>query len=137
MVRNASGALSTAPYSYSHEHKTLALLAIGVDALLEDGRGLEDHDPPRRDRHFLAGLRIAADPLTLLAHHERPERGQLDRLAPFQTVRDLLEHNLDQRSGFGTRQAHLLVDRLAQVRACHCFSRHRQAPLSAITYPAE
>src|SRR5436309_208447 len=77
----------------------LPLRCVGVDALLENGRWLEHHDPARRDRHFLAGLRIAADPFALLAHHERSERGKLHRLAPLQTIRDLLQHHFDQRGG--------------------------------------
>src|SRR4051812_38315291 len=71
-----------------------------VDALLEDGRRLEHHDPARRDRHFLAGLRVAADPLALLANHERTKRGQLHRFASFEAGGDLPEHQFHQRSGF-------------------------------------
>src|SRR4051794_32796231 len=85
MVRNASGALSTAAYSpvgdmapRPNADRTRTKLIFGgvgdvnaVDALLEDRRRLEHHDPARRDRHFLAGLRIAPDPLALLANHER------------------------------------------------------------------
>src|SRR4051812_46694402 len=92
MVRNASGALSMATgprlggsgakAQRTHERGTNSSSAASVfrggvghvnaiDALLEDGRWLEHHDPARRDRHFLAGLRITSDPLTFLAHHER------------------------------------------------------------------
>src|SRR5947209_2716073 len=72
-----------------------------VDTLLQDRRRLEHHHPPRRDRYLLAGLGIATDPLPLLAHHERAERGQLHRLSALETIRDLVENQLDQRSGFG------------------------------------
>src|SRR5271169_1485384 len=44
-----------------------------VDPLLEDGGRLEHHDAARRDRDFLAGLRITPDTLALLAYHERSE----------------------------------------------------------------
>ena len=107
-----------------------------VDALLEDGRRLEHHHAARRDRNFLAGLGIAADPLALLAHHERAERRQLHGFAAFEAIGDLLQHQFHERSRFRARQAHLLVDRLAQVRSCNGFSRHRQ-PQSRRPYPAE
>src|SRR6266545_2781040 len=114
--------------------RRLALLLVrafrlGIDALLEDRRGFEDHDAPRRNRHFLAGLGIASDPLSLLAHHERSERRKLHCLAALQAVGDLLEHQLDQHSGFGARQPDFLVDRLAKIRACHRLPSHRPAPL--------
>src|SRR5206468_880810 len=85
MVRNASGALSTrvpllGPTPRGPMNQTRSELVFGfvghvsaVDALLEDRRRLEHHDPARRDRNLLAGLRIAADALTLLAHHEGAE----------------------------------------------------------------
>src|SRR5262245_17788209 len=105
MVRKASGALSTLPAPVASGIGSLPSVAAGrparrrrgsdarssrsfvadlggaVDPLLEDGGGLEHHDPPRRDRHFLAGLGIAPDALALLAHHERAERGELHGLA--------------------------------------------------------
>src|SRR5436189_48364 len=40
-----------------------------------------------------------------------------------------LEHQFDQHSGFGAREAYFLVDRLAEIRACHSFPGHRSAPL--------
>src|SRR3954471_7663523 len=93
MVRKASGALSTAVCSpvgdlgpgaqYTSTRTELIFGFVGnvsaVDALLKDGRGLEHHDAAGRDRHFLAGLRITADPLPLLTDHERAERRQLHR----------------------------------------------------------
>src|SRR5262249_3042731 len=51
----------------------LAARLVVVDALLEARRWLEHHHTARRDRHLGAGLRIAADTLALLAHHERAE----------------------------------------------------------------
>ena len=67
-----------------------------VDALLENRRRLEHHDTPRRNRHLGAGLRVASDTLTLLAHHERAERRQLHRLAFLQAIGDLLENQFDE-----------------------------------------
>src|SRR5215472_6575866 len=104
-------------------------VGIGVDALLEDRGRLEHHHAPRRDRHFLAGLRITPNSLAFLAHHERAERRQLHRLATLETVGDFLQIEFDERRRFGTRQSYLLVDRLAQVSACDRFFRHRQPRL--------
>src|SRR6266849_4262626 len=139
MVRNASGALSTAAMLRSRGVENL-LAAAGVnvvDALLEDRGRLEHHHPARRDRHFLAGLGIAPDPLALLAHDKGTEGGQLYRLAALEAVGDFLQHQLDERGGFGARQSHLLVDRLAQVRACDCFSGHRPPRFRRSIYPSE
>src|ERR1044072_2111381 len=65
---------------------SLALLRgsirVGVDALFQDRGWLEYHHAPRRNRNFLAGLRVAADSLTFFAHHEGAERRQPHGLAP-------------------------------------------------------
>src|SRR4051812_47277508 len=127
MVRNASGALSKCLAPLPGEEISVFLaVAVGdglaVDPLLQNRRGLEHHHATRRDRYFGAGLRIASDPLTLLAHHERAERRQFYRLAFLQAVGDLFQNKLDKRRRFGPRQAHLLVDRLAQIDTCDCFS---------------
>src|SRR5262245_50616827 len=104
-------------------------VGIGVDALLEGRARVEHHPPPRRDRHFLAGLRTTPKYLAFLPHHERAERRQPHRLATLETVGDFLQNEFDERGRFGTRQSYLLVDRLAQVSACDRFSRHRQPRL--------
>src|SRR5580700_10779542 len=106
--------------------RSLAAVRLRIDSLLEDSRRLEHHDPARRDRHFLAGLGIAADALAFLAHHERAERRQLHCFATFEAVRDFFEYKFYECRGFGARQAHLLVDRLTQIRTRDCLSRHRQ-----------
>src|ERR1700722_14273473 len=125
MVRNASGALSNALTLY-RPSLLAAAVRFRIDSLLEDSRRLEHHDPARRDRHFLAGLGIAADALALLAHHERAERRQFHRFATFEAVGDFLQHKFYECRGFGARQAALLVDRLTQIRTRDCLSRHRQ-----------
>src|SRR6516164_615948 len=51
------------------------LLGLRIDSLLEDCGWLEHHHPARRYRHFLAGLWVASNPLTFVAHDERAERG--------------------------------------------------------------
>src|SRR5678815_2773814 len=65
-----------------------ASIRIRIDPLLQDRGGLEHHHATWRDRHFLAGLRVAADALPLLAHHERAERRKLYGLAPLEAIRD-------------------------------------------------
>src|SRR5215471_4830929 len=72
----------------------VATVRPGIDALLENSRRLEHHHAPRRDRHLLAGLRISADALTFLAHHERTEGRQLHRFAALETIGDFLENQL-------------------------------------------
>src|SRR4051812_21013333 len=94
MVRNASGALSKrcSCFNRTLNAELDALLfspggvagAVAVDPLLQDRGRLEHHDPARRDRHLGPRLRIAADTLALLAHHEGAERRQFHRLALFQ-----------------------------------------------------
>src|SRR5262245_29044004 len=71
------------------------LRAVGINPLLEYRGRLEHHHPARRYRHFLAGLGIPANPLTLLANHEGAEGRQLHGLASFKAIRDLLQHQLD------------------------------------------
>ena len=51
------------------------------DPVAHDLAGAEGHHPARRDRHFDAGLGIAADPLALVAQDEAAEAGNLDVLA--------------------------------------------------------
>src|SRR5437763_2740284 len=113
------------------------LRAGRVDALLEYRRRLEHHYAARRDRHFFAGFRIAPDALALLAYHERAERRELHRFAALEAIGDFLEHQFNERRGLGARQSHLLVDRLAQIRAGDCFSGHRQPRLRRSRYLSE
>src|SRR4051812_40416022 len=153
MVRNASGALSKAtllsqslvergdlPELFVLVVGALAgAIAVAVYPLLQNRRRLEHHHAARRDRHLGAGLRIAADALALLAHHEGAERRQLDRLALFQAVGDLFQHQFNEGRRLRARQAHLLVDGLAQIDACHCLSGsgHRLRPNSRRTLMPE
>src|SRR3954447_8588545 len=51
--------------------------SVAVDTLFQYRRRLEHHHTARRNRYFGAGLRIASDALSLLAHHEGTERRQL------------------------------------------------------------
>src|SRR5271167_1214198 len=103
MVRKASGALSKCSLLYCFGIRTLVGLAfavagvVTVDALLQDGRRLEHHHAARRDRHFGTGLRIAADPLALLAHHEGTKGRKLHRLALLEAIGNLLQYQFDKR----------------------------------------
>src|SRR5258705_456173 len=106
---------------------------IGVDALLQDRGRLEHHHAPRRNRNLFAGLRVAADSLTLFADHERAERRQLHGFAPFEAIRDLLQYHFNESRRLSSRQPDLLVHGLAEVRPRHRLARHRPTPLSATT----
>src|SRR5690606_5821670 len=84
----------------------------------------EHQNLARSDGHLLAGLRIAADPLPLLANAERAERRQLHGVAAGETRRNLVQHELDELLRFIAREPHLLHDRLGQVRAGQRLSAH-------------
>src|SRR5215207_6193814 len=137
MVRKASGDFSTAsprsaPPSGRASFLILSVDRHSVDASLEDVGRLEHHHPPRRDRNLFTGLRIAADPLSLGAHHERPEGRQLHRFPLLQAFRDLLEDAFHELSRFGAGKAHFLVDGLAQIRPSDGVTRHGRHPPNAI-----
>src|SRR4029077_1401028 len=73
--------VQTLPSSFARSGERIELSAltfavagfVAIDSLFQDGRWFEHHHATRRDRHLGAGLRIAADPLSLLANHERAE----------------------------------------------------------------
>src|ERR1700722_3701246 len=138
MVRNASGALSKCPLlliamlqEYPKENLVGVAIAVddavAVDPLLQNRRRLEHHHAPRRNRYLGAGLRVTADTLALLAHHERSERRQLHRLALLEAIGDLFQDQFDKGRRLRARQAYLLVDGFAQIDACDCLpgSGHR------------
>src|SRR5207244_10286408 len=93
MVRNASGAFSTAGLLLYEGLSTFTVYGIAfqidfgrvvrIDPLLQNRGRLEHHHSPRRNRHFLASLGISADSLALLANHERAERRQFTGLSSF------------------------------------------------------
>src|SRR5207248_10113532 len=76
-----------------------------VDLMLQRMRGAEDENAARADRHFLPGLRIAPDALSLLPHREAAEGRDLDHLAALQRVGNLSDDRLDELGRFVTRQA--------------------------------
>src|SRR5439155_5629010 len=65
------------------------------DLVAHDLAGAERHDAPRCDRHFDAGLRIAADSLTLVAQDERAETRKLDVLPLGKRVTHVMKNTLD------------------------------------------
>src|SRR5579862_177627 len=75
---------------------------IVVDLVLERLRRAKHQDAARADRNLLAGLRIAADALPLLAHREAAERRDLDHLAARQRLANFADHRLDEFGGLVT-----------------------------------
>src|SRR6266436_9677207 len=146
MVRNASGDFSkcSLPSARPVEINYLVGFGVGaattvaVDSLLQYGGWLEHHHATRRNRDLGTGLRVAADALAFLAHHERSERRQFHRLTLLKAVGDLFQDQFDKGRRLRARQAHLLVDGFAQIDACNCLSGpgHR-LPHSRRTYLSE
>ena len=64
----------------------------------------------RRDRHFRAGARIAADAGFARFHGEDAEAAQFDAVALLQRALHLLEHGLHGHLGFGLGDAGLVDD---------------------------
>ncbi len=102
--------------------------ASAVDLVLQRMAGAKHQDAARADRHFLAGLRIAADALAFLAHRKAAEGRDLDHLAALQRIRDLGDHRLDQFGRFVARQSDLLIDRFAELSARNRMPGHRPLP---------
>src|SRR5437016_9543458 len=111
------------PIPHKNPQPTLAVLSScspfgrPVDQRLQDVRCSEDKDTSRQDRNFLTRLRISAYALTLVAHREAPERGDLHRFATSQSLHDFGEDRLDEVAGFVARQSHFLEHGLAQIGA--------------------
>src|SRR3954451_3708875 len=100
-------------------------------------RGAEDQHPPRADRHLLPGLRVAADPLTLLADRETAERRDLDDLAAFERTGNLGDHRLDEFGRLVAREADFLIDRFGELSASNRLSGHDALPAFGKVRPAE
>src|SRR5437868_14284189 len=106
--------------------KACSLLRIGsamrvlpgpCDPLAHDLAGAEGEDAAGRDRHFDAGLRIAADPLALVAQDEAAEAGDLHILTFGQRVTHMMKDALDDARRFGPGQADFAMDDVGEVRA--------------------
>src|SRR3954451_10565528 len=89
MVLRAPGAFST-----------VATLYLPGNPVAHDLAGAEGHHAARRDRHFDACLRIAADAHTLVAQDEGAEAGDLPVRAVGERVAHGMEHALDQAGAF-------------------------------------
>jgi len=84
----------------------------------------KDQDTAWQNRHFLTGLRVAADPLTLLPDGETAKRRDLDAVAFGQRSRNFIQHGLDESSGFVSRETDLLIYSFAEVGACNGLASH-------------
>ena len=91
--------------------------AAAGDPLAHDLTGAEGEHAARRDRHLDAGLRIAADPLALVAQDEAAEAGNLDVLPVGQRVAHMVEDALDDAGRFGARQADLAMNDVGKIGA--------------------
>src|SRR3982751_880156 len=87
------------------------------DPVAHDLAGAESHHPARCDRHFDAGLGIAANALALVAQDERAEAGYLDVRALGERVTHVMKHPLDHIGRFGARQPELAVHGVGKVGA--------------------
>src|SRR6476661_2189805 len=103
MVLNAPGSLP-------------ALTFLFRDLVAHDLAGAERHHPARRDRHFDAGLGIAADPLALVAQDEAAEARNLDVLPFGQSVAHMMEDALDDPGRFGPGQSDFAVHDVSEIR---------------------
>src|SRR5690606_27387709 len=83
--------------------------------------GAARDDAARGDRDLLAGLRIPAWPLVLVAQIEVPETRQFHLLASFQGGTDLLEERFHQFLGFPLVESQILEQALGHFgfRQCH------------------
>src|SRR5690349_10186081 len=80
MVRNASGDFSTMLHPLWRDSLPPSVLVVtafqAIDHVLHHLARPENQHPPRRDGHFLAGLRVSAHAPVLAADHEGAERRQ-------------------------------------------------------------
>ena len=76
---------------------------------------MEGDDPAGADRDLLAGLRIAAGALRLIAELEVTEAGELDALAALERPPELLKKRLDHILGLALVQADLLEQKVRQL----------------------
>src|SRR6478672_27440 len=106
--------------------KACSLLRIGSamqglpgpgDPLAHDLAGAEGEDAAGCDRHFDAGLRIAANPLALVAQDEAAEARNLDVLPFGQSVAHMMENALDDPGRLGPGQPDFAVHDVSEIRA--------------------
>src|SRR3546814_7795272 len=95
MVRNALSLLPGASAKGS---------AAVYNPLAHDLAGAERKDSARRDRNLDSGLRVAADPLALVAQDEAAEARNLHVLAVGQRMTHMVEHALDDIGGLRSEE---------------------------------
>src|SRR5574338_1027755 len=86
------------------------------DPVAHDLTGAEGHHPPWSDRHFDAGLGIAADALALVAQDEGAEAGDLHIGALGERGAHVMEDALDDIGRFCPGQPELAVHDIGKVR---------------------
>src|SRR5579871_1707547 len=102
--------------------------SLAVDDGFQHMTWPENEHPARRDRHFVTGLRIASHALTLVAHRERSEGGELDGFAARKRRTHFFQHVLDHLRGLIARQADGLENRFGQIGAGQSVCRHGRLP---------
>src|SRR4051812_10732631 len=90
-------------------------MACFLDHGLQLLAGVERDDAARADRDLLAGLRVAARALWLVAQLEVAEARELDAFAPLQRAADLLEERLDHVLRFALVEPDLLEKQVGQL----------------------
>src|SRR5262249_5131739 len=105
-------------------------LPSGIYLLLEDRGRLERQNAASRDACWLAGLRIAAQALFLLAHHERTARAQLHRLAALHRGGDSFDDLGDKHLGFVTGKPDSAMYRVRQYLTINGFSHSSASPMA-------
>ena len=102
------------------------------DPVAHDLARAEGHHPARSDRHFDAGLGIAADTLPFVAQDESAEARDLHIAALGERCAHVVQHALDDVRRFGARQAELAMDDVREVGA-----RQRVAGVRFIIEPRD
>src|SRR6185503_16718575 len=105
--------------------RRLCSMARFLDHGLQLLAGMEGDHAAGADRNLLAGLRVAAGALRLVAQLEVAEAGELDAFAALERPSDLLEEGLDHVLGLALVQPDLLKQQVGQLGLRQ---RHRLAP---------
>ena len=81
---------------------------------------MKGHHTARRDGDFLAGFRIAARTLRLVAQLKISEAGELDAITSFQGVADFFEEGLDPVFGLTLVEANLFEQQVGKFGFGQC-----------------
>jgi hypothetical protein len=88
-----------------------------VDMGLEYMARAEDQDPPREDRHFFAGLRIATDTAPFLSDRKGPEPTDFNSFSSFEPRGYAVQDIFQQVGRLIARQSDLSVDHFGYMSA--------------------